>query len=165
VEAKVIRIKFAFTELRTLTCSAAGPNNLPMLRTLFLFLALGISIFVSAQVDAVTTLSGGSSQQWTVIGNSSTATPKCSPGDATYTFSAKQVVVGKCTGGAWKSNTETLDTWSASGKSGISFGGARYEVKSLPPSAPACKGNTNCVRLVTVPDGKTDATRTTYLTH
>jgi hypothetical protein len=138
-----------------------------MLRTPFLFLGFCISILVSAQsTDAVSTLTGGSSQQWTVIGNATT--PKCNPGDATYTFQAKpaQVVVGNCVNGAWKNTTETLDTWSAGGgKNGIAFGGARYEVKSLPPSAPACKGNANCVRLTTVPDGKTDATRSIYLTH
>ena len=134
-----------------------------MLRTPFLFLGLSLSILVSAQQDALGTLTNGGSQQWSVIGNATT--PKCASGDATYTFSAKEVVVGNCTGGAWKSSTETVDVWSASGKSGVAFGGARYEVKSLPPGAPACKGNANCVRLTTVPDGKTDATRSIYLTH
>ena len=52
----------------------------------------------------------------------------------------------------------------ANGKSGIAFGGAKYEVKSLPAGAPACKGSATCVRLTTVPDGKTDATRSIYLT-
>ena len=41
----------------------------------------------------------------------------------------------------------------------------RDRVKSLPAAAPACKGNANCVRLVALPDGKTDATRTIYLTY
>jgi len=75
------------------------------------------------------------------------------------------VVVKQCVSGTWKSSTEVLDTWSASGKNGIAFGGSKYEVKTLPASAPACKGNVTCVRLVTMPDGKTDATRTIYLTH
>jgi hypothetical protein len=66
--------------------------------------------------------------------------------------------------GSSKSRTEAITTWSANGKSGIAFGGARYEVKALPASAPACKGNATCVRLATVPDGKSDATRTLYLT-
>ena len=134
-----------------------------MLRTPFLFLGLGLSLFVHAQTDALGTLTGGGSQQWTVIGNATT--PKCGAGDGTYTFSAKEVVVKECKGGEWKSGTEVLDTWTAGGKSGIGFGGARYEVKSLPATAAACKGNANCVRLTTVPDGKTDATRTIYLTH
>ena len=134
-----------------------------MLRTSFLFLGLGLSYFVSAQTDALGTLTDGTSQQWVVIGNATT--PKCSPGDATYTFKAKEVEVANCAGGAWKRSTEALTTWSANGKSGVAFGGAKYEVKSLPPNAPACKGNANCLRLTTVPDGKTDATRTIYLTH
>ncbi|MEO8067596.1 MAG: hypothetical protein ABI599_07890 [Flavobacteriales bacterium] len=130
--------------------------------TLLLALTIATASFVQAQ-DALGTLTGGSSQQWTVIGNA--ATPKCSPGDATYTFSAKEVVSATCVSGAWKSSTEALTAWSANGKSGVAFGGSKYEVKSLPASAPACKGNATCVRLVTVPDGKTDATRTIYLTH
>lgn len=134
-----------------------------MLRTPFLLLGLGLGLFVDAQQDALSTLTVGGSQQWTVIGNATT--PKCSPGDASYTFSAKQVVVKECAGGAWKSSNEVLDTWSANGKSGIAFGGARYEVKSLPATAPACKGNAHCVRLVTVPDGRTDATRSIYLSY
>lgn len=134
-----------------------------MLRTPFLFLCLCLSFLVNAQQDGIATLTGGGSQQWMVIGNATA--PKCSPGDATYTFSAKEVVVQNCAGGAWKSSKEVLEPWSASGKSGIAFGGARYEVKGLPATAAACKGNANCVRLTTVPDGKTDATRTIYLTH
>lgn len=129
-----------------------------MLRTTLLLLATATVVCTQAQ-DALSLLG---TQQWSVIGNATD--PKCNTGDATYTFSAKQVVLGQCSGGAWKNSTEALTTWSANGKSGIAFGGARYEVKSLPPSAPACKGNANCVRLVTVPDGKTDATRTIYLT-
>ena len=135
-----------------------------MYRTPLFLLSLASTMALQAQQDALSTLTGGGKQEWSVIGNTSTA-PKCTPGDATYTFSAKQVVVKQCAGGAWKSSTETLTTWSANGKSGIAFGGAKYEVKALPASAPACKGNANCVRLVTVPDGKTDATRTIYLTH
>ncbi|MEO8590255.1 MAG: hypothetical protein ABI432_12855 [Flavobacteriales bacterium] len=134
-----------------------------MLRTTLLLLTLITLTTLRAQ-DALSTLTGaGPSKQWSVIGNATA--PKCSPGDATYTFSAKQVAVGTCAGGAWKSSNEALTTWSAGGKSGIAFGGSKYEVKSLPATAPACKGNANCVRLVTMPDGKTDATRTIYLTH
>lgn len=133
-----------------------------MFRTSFLFLGLVLGMLVNAQ-DALGTLTGGGSQQWQVIGNATA--PKCSPGDATYTFSAKQVVVQECAGGTWKSSNEVLETWSAGGKSGIAFGGAKYEVKSLPANAPACKGNAHCVRLTTVPDGKTDATRSIYLAH
>ena len=132
-----------------------------MFRTSFLLLGLGLSILVNAQQDALATLTGGSGK-WSLVG-SAPASGTCNTGDAAYTFSAKQVVVKQCKGGEWKSSTEVLDTWSASGKSGIAFGGARYEVKSLPATAPACKGNA-CVRLTTVPDGKTDATRTIYLT-
>ncbi len=137
-----------------------------MLRTGIFFLSLGFSFIVSAQSDALSTLTGGGSRQWTVIGSSPEAGGACQAGDARYTFLAKpaQVVVARCVSGAWKSSTETLDTWSTGSKSGIAFGGARYEVKSLPASAPACKGNAECVRLVTVPDGKSDATRTIYLT-
>jgi hypothetical protein len=80
----------------------------------------------------------GHSQPWKVIGNA--AAPKCAPGDATYTFSAKQVVVGQCTGGAWTNRTEPMDTWSANGKSGIAFGGARYEVKALPAFGAGLQG-------------------------
>lgn len=134
-----------------------------MFRTTLLLLTLTAVTTLSAQNEALSTLTGAGTQQWSVVGNA--AAPKCNPGDATYTFSAKQVVIGQCTGGAWKSSTEALTTWAANGKSGIAFGGARYEVKTLPATAPACKGNANCVRLVTVPDGKTDATRTIYLTH
>ena len=134
-----------------------------MLRTAILLISLTTITALSAQTrDALGTLAGTGSQQWKVIGNA--ATPKCSPGDATYTFSAKQVVVATCAGGAWKSSTEAVTTWTGNGKSGIAFGGSKYEVKTLPASAPACKGNANCVRLVTMPDGKTDATRTIYLT-
>lgn len=136
-----------------------------MLRTNLLFLGLGLGLFASAQQEALNTLTGGGSPQWHVIGNSATAAPKCGAGDATYTFKEAQVVLGTCVGGAWKNSTEPLSTWAANGKSGVAFGGAKYEVKSLPAGAPACKGNANCVRLTTVPDGKTDATRTIYLTH
>jgi len=135
-----------------------------MLRTTLLLLTLTTLTTLRAQKEALSTLTGsGPSQQWSVIGNA--ATPTCSPGDATYTFSAKQVVIAQCAGGAWKSSTQAVTTWTANGKSGIAFGGSKYEVKTLPASAPACKGNATCVRLVTMPDGKTDATRTIYLTH
>ena len=140
-------------------------NATTMFRSTLLLLAFTSTPMLFAQAEAVTTLTGGGTQQWTVIGNA--ATPKCSAGDATYTFSARpgQVIVATCAGGGWKNTTHALSEWNANGKSGIAFGGSKYEVKSLPPSAPACKGNATCVRLVTVPDGKTDATRTIYLTH
>lgn len=115
--------------------------------------------------DPLAELAGTNTRQWSVIGTSATE-GACKAGDATYTFQLKpaQVVVATCAGGEWKKSTEAVTKWAASGKSGIAFGGAKYEVKTLPASAPACKGNTNCMRLVTVPDGKTDATRTIYLT-
>lgn len=102
--------------------------------------------------------------QWSVIG-SGTAVGECKAGDAMYSFKSEpaQVVVKECEGRVFKTRTEAVTTWSAGGKSGIAFGGARYEVKSLPASAPACKGNSPCMRLAMVPDGKTDATRTLYL--
>ncbi len=133
-----------------------------MLRIPLLFLGIGISLFVSAQQEALGTLTGGGGQ-WSVIG-SSLAGAACKAGDASYTFQAKEVVVKQCVGGAWKSSTEPLSNWTANGKSGIAFGGAKYEVKSLPASAPACKGSATCVRLTTVPDGKSDVTRSIYLT-
>ena len=133
-----------------------------MLRTSFLIFALGLGIFVNAQQDALATLTGVVAQQWKVI---STPPNQMQPWRATYTFSAKEVVVKECAEGAWKSTKEVLETWGAGGKSGIAFAGARYEVKSLPAAAAACKGNANCVRLTTVPDGKTDATRSIYLAH
>ena len=139
-----------------------------MLRTNLLLLALTTLGTLSTRAqDALTTLAGSGKQQWTVIGSSSVADASCKAGDASYTFQATpaQVMVKQCVGGAWKSGTEAVTNWSANGKSGIAFGGSKYEVKSLPGTAPACKGNANCVRLVTVPDGKTDATRTIYLAH
>ena len=131
-----------------------------MLRTIPLLFTLLTATLLCAQEDALTTLG---SSKWITIGSSPAG--GCQGGDATYTFKAKQVVVQQCTGGEWKSGTQALTTWSAGGKSGVAFGGAKYEVKALPASAPACKGNANCVRLATVPDGKTDATRTIYLMH
>ncbi len=133
-----------------------------MLRIPFLFLGIALSLFVSAQQEALGTLTGGGGQ-WSVIGSSPAGTT-CKAGDASYTFQAKEVVVKQCVGGAWKRSTEAVSNWTANGKSGIAFGGAKYEVKSLPAGAPACKGSANCVRLTTVPDGKTDATRSIYLT-
>lgn len=137
-------------------------NTLPMLRTSVLLLGFGLCLLAHAQQDALGTLTAGNGQ-WTVIGGAAAGAP-CKAGDAGYTFQAKEVVVKQCVGGAWKSSSAPLSTWAANGKSGIAFGGARYEVKTLPPTAPACKGNADCVRLATVPDGKTDATRTIYLT-
>lgn len=136
-----------------------------MFRSSLLLSAFVLSFTTQAQ-DALTQLAGATGQQWMVIGTVPSAGP-CKSGDAGYHFDAKaaQVVVKECSGGTWKSHTEAVTNWSAGGKSGIAFGGAKYEVKTLPATAPACKGNANCVRLATVPDGKTDATRTIYLTH
>lgn len=130
-----------------------------------LLAAFVIALCADAQ-DPLAQLAGTKGQQWSVIGNSAME-GTCKAGDATYTFQPKpaQVVVKQCNGGAWKSSTEAITTWSAGGKSGIAFGGSKYEVKTLPATAPACKGNANCVRLASLPDGKTDATRTIYLTH
>lgn len=135
-----------------------------MLRTTLALFALATTFSLFAQEKAPLAELAG--PQWTVIG-SGAASGDCKPGDAIYTFKAEpaQVVVKECVGTAWKSRTEAVATWSAGGKSGIAFGGARYEVKSLPANAPACKGNSPCMRLATVPDGKTDATRTIYLAH
>lgn len=136
-----------------------------MSRTSLLLFILSAARVTQAQ-DALTQLAGSSTQQWSVIGTVPTA-EVCKPGDAMYTFQAKpaQVVVKECADGVWRPRTEAVTLWSAGAKSGIAFGGARYEVKTLPATAPACKGNATCVRLATVPDGKTDATRTIYLTH
>lgn len=138
-----------------------------MLRTTIVLLVLATSLSLFAQAkDPLTELTGATMQQWSIIGGGS-ADAACKPGDGVYIFQAKpaQVVVKECMGGAWKSHSEAITTWSANGKSGIAFGGSQYEVKTLPAGAPACKGNANCVRLVTVPDGRTDATRTIYLAH
>ncbi len=138
-----------------------------MFRTALALLTLATSFTCFAQAKGpLAELAGAKSQQWTIIGSGAADGP-CKAGDEVYTFQAApaQVVVKECDGGAWKSRTEPVTTWSAGGKSGIAFGGARYEVKSLPAAAPACKGNANCMRLATVPDGKTDATRSIYLTH
>ncbi len=135
-----------------------------MLRTTIALFTVTTAFSLFAQETAPMAELAG--PQWTVIG-SGAADGACKPGDASYVFKAEpaQVVVKECAGGAWKARTEAVTTWSAGGKSGIAFGGARYEVKSLPASAPACKGNSPCMRLATVPDGKTDATRTIYLAH
>lgn len=138
-----------------------------MIRTTAMLLVAHASLSATAHAQTTDPLADLAGPQWSVIGTSVGATGACKPGDALYTFQAKpaQVVVKECMGGSWKSSTETISTWSAGGKSGIAFGGAKYEVKALPATAPVCKGNANCVRLTTVPDGKTDATRTLYLTH
>ena len=148
------------------TCTYVRKLN-PMLRTAIFLLTVASSLTLFAQSkDPLAELSGATGQRWSIIGGGA-ADAACKAGDGVYTFQAKpaQVVVKECAGGAWKSRTEAITTWSANGKSGIAFGGAKYEVKTLPATAPACEGNGNCVRLVTVPDGKTDATRTIYLAH
>ena len=140
----------------------------PMLRT---FLILSLSFFATvlcAQLpDPLAELAGSTTRQWRVIGARSAVISECVPGEAWYIFQLKpaQVVVKQCEAGAMKARTEVITTWSANGKSGIAFGGARYEVKAIPATAPACQGNSNCVRLATVPDGRTDATRSIYLTY
>ena len=139
-----------------------------MIRTLFCLFVLSCALHVHAQSpDALGTLAGTSTRAWKVIGTTSAPAAACKAGEGLYTFQAKpaQVVVQECAGGVWKAHTEAITPWNAGGKSGIAFGGVRYEVKSLPAAAPACKGNANCVRLVALPDGKTDATRTIYLTY
>jgi len=139
----------------------------PNMRRILLLTLSCLSLVAPAQItDPLVELAGTTTREWSVIGAKSAPTSECVPGEARYTFQRKpaQVVVKECEAGAMKSRTEAITNWSANGKSGIAFGGARYEVKSLPPTAPVCKGNTICVRLVTVPDGKTDATRTIYLT-
>ncbi len=136
-----------------------------MARFLFLLPVVSLAVAAHAQGDGLTTLTGANGQRWAIIGSSAPADNSCKDGDGTYDFQAKQVVIRQCAGGTWKSSTEALTVWSAGGKSGVAFGGTKYEVKSLPANAPACKGNANCVRLATVPDGKTDATRTLYLAH
>ncbi len=138
-------------------------------------LALAITIFsfsfnLSAQStpgkDPLGELAGTTSLKWSVIGTESPATGACAVGEAYYTFqrSPAQVVVQQCAGGSWTSRTLPVTNWSTNGKSGVAFGGASYELKSLPQAAPVCKGNVNCLRLSSMPDGKTDATTTIYLT-
>ena len=151
-------------ELRTDACTnAQKPMN--MFRSILFITCLGAT-GLSAQNDALSQLVGTGQLSWIRIGTQASTGP-CKTGDGSSTFQAKpaQVVVQECSGGTMKPYTLAITEWSANGKSGIAFGGARYEVKTLPATAPACKGNANCVRLVTVPDGKTDATRTIYLTH
>lgn len=133
-----------------------------MLRTTLALFTLATAFTLHAQEKAPLEELAG--PLWTVIG-SGTAIGECKAGDAMYQFKAApaQVVVKECEGHVFKARTEAVSTWSAGGKSGIAFGGARYEVKSLPASAAACKGNSPCMRLTTVPDGKTDATRSIYL--
>ncbi len=138
-----------------------------MFRPILLHTLSTIAMGLSAQTtDPLAELAGTTTRQWRVIGARSAAISECVPGEVWYTFQLKpaQVVVKQCEAGAMMARTEAITTWSANGKSGIAFGGARYEVKALPATAPACQGNANCVRLATVPDGKTDATRSIYLT-
>ena len=152
----------------TVEHTAVGIQPQHMTRILALLVVCSFAANLHAQAkDPLAELAGTSMQQWSTIGTKSAPTGACTAGEAYYTFKLKpaQVVVQKCASGAWTSNTDAITNWTAGGKSGIAFGGAKYEVKSLPASAPACKGNANCVRLVTMPDGKTDATRTIYLAH
>ena len=140
----------------------------PMFRTLLFLPLFSFTMGLSAQTaDPLAELAGASTRKWSVIGARSAAISECVPGEAWYIFQLKpaQVVVKQCEAGAMKARTEAITTWSANGKSGIAFGGARYEVKALPATAPACQGNAKCVRLAPVPDGKTDAARAIYLTY
>ncbi len=138
--------------------------------TLLLSLSLlPASLFAQSdagQKAAMEQLTGGSSRQWSMIGTVATTMATCTPADRYYTFQQKpaQVVVQECVDGKLKPRTLPLTTWTANGKSGIAFGGTRYEVKALNAGAPVCKGNANCLRLASVPDGTTDATTTIYLT-
>jgi hypothetical protein len=110
-----------------------------MLRT---FLILSLSFFATvlcAQLpDPLAELAGSTTRQWRVIGARSAVISECVPGEAWYIFQLKpaQVVVKQCEAGAMKARTEVITTWSANGKSGIAFGGARYEVKAIPATAP-----------------------------
>ena len=108
-------------------------------------------------------LTGGKSQQW--VAGGSLASKACKSGDARYTFKAKpaQVLIAKCTSGAWKSNRFTVTKWSSNGRSGIAFGGVKYVVSVEPSSSAICKGRTQCMRLVSVPEGSAKA-RTIFLT-
>ena len=116
--------------------------------------------------DPLSELSGTTSLKWSAIGTRSAMAAACAAGEAYYTFqrSPAQVVVQQCAGGNWTTRTLPVTDWAANGKSGITFGGASYELKSLAAAAPVCKGNANCLRLASRPDGKTDATTTIYLT-
>jgi hypothetical protein len=120
----------------------------------------------AGQKAALDQLTGGSSRQWSQIGTVEGPGDICAPGDRFYQFQQKpaQVVVQNCVDGKLKPSTLPLTTWTANGKSGVAFGGTRYEVKTLNAGAPVCKGNANCLRLASVPDGTTDATTTIYLT-
>lgn len=139
-----------------------------MTRVLFFYIAfLSFAVRGSTQAgNALAELAGTTTRQWSVIGTTLPSAAACASGEGIYTFQLKpaQVVVQKCAGGEWRSTTEAITSWSKDGKSGIAFGGDAYVVKSLPASAPVCKGNARCIRLASVPDGKTDATRTIYLT-
>jgi hypothetical protein len=120
----------------------------------------------AGQKEAMDLLTGGSTRQWTQIGTVAGTVATCAPGDRYYQFQQKpaQVVVQNCVDGKLKPSTLPLTTWTANGKSGVAFGGTRYEVKTLNAGAPVCKGNANCLRLASVPDGSTDASTTIYLT-
>lgn len=132
-----------------------------------LLLALSLTVGLRAQSkDPLGELAGTATRQWSVVGTTSAPGAACKAGEGWYTFQLKpaQVEVKQCAGGTWAARTEAVTTWAANGKSGIAFGGRQYEVKALPGSAPVCKGSSNCIRLASLPDGKTDATSTIYLT-
>jgi len=120
----------------------------------------------AAQKTVLDQLTGGTTRQWSIVGTKAAPDAACGTTDRYYTFqrSPAQVVVQECSGGKFASRTLPLTSWTTNGKSGIAFGGSSYEVKELHAGAPVCKGNANCIRLASVPDGKTDATTTIYLT-
>jgi len=139
--------------------------------TAFLFALLLIPISLSAQQgtsekDILDLLAGSAKQQWSVVGTRSAPTGACSANEAYYTFqrTPAQVVVQECAGGVWKPRTSAFTTWSANGKAGVTLDGRSFEVKALHAGAPVCKGSANCVRLSSLPDGKSDVATNIYLT-
>jgi len=136
----------------------------------FLVLSL-LPAGVRAQADAaqktiMDQLTGGNTRQWSIVGTKAAPGAPCATADRYYTFhrAPAQVVVQECQGGKFTARTLPLTSWTANGRTGIAFGGTSYELKELHAGAPVCKGNANCIRLASVPDGKTDATTTIYLT-
>ncbi|MBL8001851.1 MAG: hypothetical protein JNL05_07815 [Flavobacteriales bacterium] len=136
------------------------------------FLGLGLTSFSlfaqqgPQEKQVLDLLDGGTRQQWSVIGTRSATGGSCTPGEAYYTFqrSPAQVVVQECAGGTWKPRTVACTTWSNGGKAGVTFDGRSYEVKMLHAGAPVCKGSANCLRLTSLPDGKSDVATNIYLT-
>lgn len=138
----------------------------PILLAFSLFPMALVAQTDAGQQAAFELLSGGNYQQWSQIGTSATTMASCASGDRLYVFKMKpaQVVVQECVNGTFKPRTLPLTGWTKDGRSGVAFDGISYEVKQLRGGAPVCKGNANCIRLASMPDGKTDATTTIYLT-